>query len=255
MVLATFRFHEELNDFLPRARRNLAFSVPCARAATTKHMIEALGIPHTEVGRICVNAEDSGFERLLQQGDTVEIHPQRAGLATAGIPTPAPRFIADAHLGGLARLLRMAGFDTLYRNDYGDRELAALSVREHRILLTRDRELLKQRTITHGCFVHAQQPAQQLREIVCRLALQSCMHPFSLCLECNQPLRTVDKQHVLDRLPPSVRVKQTHFTRCDQCGRIYWPGSHWQRMQRMLQDELILPSTHPAHADRPNQNV
>ena len=132
----------------------------------------------------------------------------------------------------------MAGFDTLYRNDYGDREIAALVVRENRTLLTRDRELLKLRGITHGCFVHALQPPAQFREIVARLDLAHRMQPFTLCLECNVPLHPVDKQAVLGQLPPSVRLLQDHFTRCGHCGRIFWRGSHWKRMQGMLGSTL-----------------
>ena len=114
MVTATFRFYEELNDFLPRERRERAFQAPCARAATAKHMIEALGVPHTEAGTLIVNGLPAGLDRPLEEGDEVLVHPQRES-AGAGI-----RFIADAHLGGLARLLRMAGFDTLYDNAYQD---------------------------------------------------------------------------------------------------------------------------------------
>jgi uncharacterized protein with PIN domain len=206
MVTATFRFYEELNDFLPPARRKQDFTIPCARAATTKHMIEALGVPHTEVELILVNGVSVGFERI----------------------------VADAHLGGLARLLRMAGFDTLYRNDYADAEIAAIAVAEQRILLTRDRELLKLRDLTHGCYVRALKPPHQFREIVDRLDLRRSLRPFTRCLSCNAPLRDVAKAEVLDALPPSVRANQERFTTCDACGRVYWPGSHWRRMQTLL---------------------
>lgn len=238
MSQATFRFHAELNNFLPPERRRCEFGVSCARSATTKHMIEALGVPHTEVGLILVNGESAGFDRQLRDGDRVAVHPR--GTAPGVNPRlrrslpGEPRFVADAHLGGLARLLRMAGFDTLYRNDYRDAEIAELSVSEARILLTRDRELLKLRTLEHGCYVHALAPPQQLAEIVARLELAPCVKAFTRCLACNAPLRAVDKSEVLDRLPPAVRAQQARFTRCDHCGRVYWPGSHWRRMQKLL---------------------
>ncbi|MBK5913528.1 Mut7-C RNAse domain-containing protein [Rhodocyclus purpureus] len=246
MTTAIFRFHDELNDFLPPERRRREFGVPCARSATTKHMIEALGVPHTEVGLILVNGESVGFDRQLRDGDRVAVHPHRAATGVnprlcRSLPGE-PRFVADAHLGGLARLLRMAGFDTLYRNDYRDVELAELAVREGRILLTRDRELLKLRTLEHGCYVHALEPRQQLAEIVARLELVPCVKPFTRCLECNAPLRAVDKSEVADRLPPSVRARQARFTTCDHCGRVFWPGSHWQRMQKLL-DTAIAQAT------------
>lgn len=235
---ATFRFHAELNDFLAPARRRRAFDAPCAAAATVKHMIEALGVPHTEVELILVNGAPAGFDRPLRDGDQVDVYPGSA--APAGMPRlrdwprPGARFVADCHLGGLARFLRMAGFDTLFRNDYADRELAATAQAEERILLTRDRELLKLRGITHGCYVHALEPAQQFREIALRLDLAGACRPFSRCLECNVPLRPVDKRLVLDRLPPAVRAQQERFATCDRCGRIYWEGSHWRRMQALL---------------------
>jgi hypothetical protein len=115
---ATFRFYEELNDFLPPARRKREFSVPCARAATAKHMIEALGVPHTEVEVVLVNGESVGFERLLRDGDRVAVYPKFEALDITPLlrvrqaPLRTTHFLADAHLGGLARLLRLAGFDT-----------------------------------------------------------------------------------------------------------------------------------------------
>jgi uncharacterized protein with PIN domain len=137
----------------------------------------------------------------------------------------------------------MAGFDTLYRNDYTDREIAQIAAREGRIVLTRDRDLLKYRNITHGCYLHAIKPAQQFRELVQRLDLARSMRPCSRCLRCNAPLHRVARKKVLDRLPPSVRINQTRFTTCPLCHRVYWKGSHWQRMQ-----SLVMAPSSPAAA-------
>jgi len=238
--MATFRFYEELNDFLAPERRQREFETPCARAATTKHMIEALGVPHTEVELILVNGESVGFECPLADGDRVAVYPKFEALDVTPLlrvrarPLRTPRFVADAHLGALARLLRMAGFDTLYDNRYRDGEIADLAAAEGRIVLTRDRELLKLRHITHGCYLHALVPVQQFAELVHRLDLVGSMRPFSLCLECNRPLRAVAKAAVADRLPPSVRTGHDRFSTCDACGRIYWEGSHWRRMRDRL---------------------
>jgi uncharacterized protein with PIN domain len=144
------------------------------------------------------------------------------------------RFVADAHLGGLAHLLRMAGFDTLYDNNFQDSEIATLSEQEDRIVLTRDRELLKRRTITHGCYVHTLKSTQQLREIFGRLDLARSARPFTLCLHCNAPLRAVDKAVVEDRLPPKVREHYARFSTCDVCRRVFWEGSHWRSMRAVL---------------------
>jgi uncharacterized protein with PIN domain len=240
MVSATFRFYEELNDFLAPARRKQEFTVPCAEAATTKHMIEALGVPHTEVELILVNGESADFGRLLQDGDRVAVYPRFEAMDVTPLlrvrehPLREPRFVADAHLGGLARMLRMLGFDTLYDNHFHDDTIVALGEQDGRIVLTRDRELLKRRAVTHGCYVHALKSEEQLREIVERLDLARRAKPFTLCLHCNVPLRPVDKASVLDRLPPRVREHYARFSACDACGRVYWEGSHWRNMRRML---------------------
>ncbi|MDP2109630.1 MAG: Mut7-C RNAse domain-containing protein [Thiobacillus sp.] len=244
MGTATFRFYEELNDFLAPNRRKQEFTVPCARAATTKHMIEALGVPHTEVELILVNGESVDFNRQLEDGDRVAVYPRFEAMDVTPLlrvreqPLREPRFVADAHLGGLAHMLRMLGFDTLYDNHFHDDAIVAIAERDGRIVLTRDRELLKRRAVTHGCYVHALKSEQQLREIVERLDLARGARPFTLCLHCNAPLRAVDKASVLDRLPPKVREHYERFSTCDGCGRVYWEGSHWRNMRRLLDGVL-----------------
>ncbi|MDB5936655.1 MAG: Twitching motility protein PilT [Massilia sp.] len=242
MVTAIFRFYGELGDFLAPARRQQAFASPCAQAATAKHMIEALGVPHTEVELVLVNGEPSRFDHLLADGDRVAVYPRFATLDLGALPQlrqPAPRrFVADAHLGGLARLLRMAGFDTLYDNDFGDDEIARIASDDGRLVLTRDRELLKRRNIEHGRYVHALRPAAQLVEVVDRLGLAPGATPFTLCLHCNAALRGVDKTAVLEQLPPMVRELHEEFRTCDVCHRVYWKGSHWRRMRALLETSL-----------------
>ncbi len=240
MVTAHFRFYAELNDFLPPARRQQEFSCVCARAATSKHMIEALGVPHTEVELILVNGVSVGFEHILQQGDRVAVYPVFEAFDVTPLLQVREQalrktaFVADAHLGGLARLLRMAGFDTLYSNAYQDSEIAAIGAQQHRIVLTRDRDLLKQKIITHGCYLHALKPQQQFMELLDRLDLRRSLRPFTLCVECNASLRPIDKAQVLERLPPSVKLHYDSFTTCDVCGRVYWQGSHWARISAMM---------------------
>jgi len=244
MVSVTFRFHEELNDFLAPGRRERAFTCPCARDATTKHMIEALGVPHTEVELVLVNDASVGLGHPLMDGDRVAVYPRLAALDVTPLVRLREhlpgvlRFVADAHLGGLARLLRMAGFDTLYDNHYHDAEIEAVAGREGRIVLSRDRELLKRRGISHGCYVHAIEPEAQLREVVERLDLVRSARPFSRCLLCNAPLRDIAKAAVLERLPARVREGQERFSACDVCGRVYWEGSHWRAMRRVLDSVL-----------------
>ena len=243
MATATFRFYEELNDFLVPERRRRDFDARCARAATAKHMIEALGVPHTEVELILVNGESVGFDRPLRDGDRVAVYPKFEALDVTPLlrvrerPLRSLAFVADAHLGGLAHLLRMTGFDTLYDNRFRDDAIEAIAAREGRVVLTRDRELLKRRSITHGCYVRALHSADQLREVYARLDLAGSARPFTRCLSCNAPLRRVEKAAVVDRLPPSVRERHDRFSTCDRCGRVFWEGSHWRRM-RVLVHEL-----------------
>ncbi|WP_206950828.1 Mut7-C ubiquitin/RNAse domain-containing protein [Trinickia acidisoli] len=243
-VTATFRFYEELNDFLARPLRGCAFSCACARDATTKHMIEALGVPHTEVELILVNGESVGFERALENGDRVAVYPKFEALDISPLlrvrerPLRTIRFIADAHLGGLAQLLRLAGFDTLYDNHFPDAEIETLSTSQERIVLTRDRELLKRRTITHGCYVRALKPQVQLREVIDRLDLAGSVRAFRLCLSCNAPLRRIEKAQAVGRAPQGVLERHSQFVTCDVCKRVFWEGSHWQRMRTLI-DSLV----------------
>jgi uncharacterized protein with PIN domain len=244
MVSATFRFYGELNDFLPRERRGRDIATPCARMATTKHMIEALGVPHTEVELVLLNGEGAGLDVLLEEGDRVAVYPRFTRFDVENL-APAPllppgriRFVADAHLGGLARLLRMAGFDTIYDNSLRGDQVEALAVDQERVVLTRDRELLKRRTIEYGCYLRALTPEEQLREVFERLGLAERARPFTRCLHDNAPLHAVAKADVIERLPPMVAAIQHEFSACDLCGRVYWKGTHWQRMSAVLEPYL-----------------
>jgi uncharacterized protein len=249
MVTATFRFYEELNDFLAPERRGHEFICGCARAATTKHMIEALGVPHTEVELVLVNGESVGFGLLLRDGDRVAVFPKFEALDVTPLlrvreqALRVTRFVADAHLGGLAHLLRMTGFDTLYDNHFRDDEIEHIAGAQGRIVLTRDRELLKRRTITHGCYVHALRSAAQLREVFDRLDLARAARPFTLCLNCNAPLQAIDKALVAALLPAGVRERCERFSCCAVCRRIFWEGSHWRSMRSMVDELLALPPT------------
>jgi uncharacterized protein with PIN domain len=197
-------------------------------------------VPHTEVELVLVNGESVGFERVLRDGDRVAVYPKFESLDVTPLlrvraqPLRATRFLADAHLGALARLLRLLGFDTRYENGLGDAQVEALASEEGRIVLTRDRGLLKRRGITHGCFVRALEPREQLREVIERLDLARSVQPFTRCLVCNSLLAPVDKAAISGQLPPSVRQEHDRFTGCSGCRRIYWEGSHWRRMRAIV---------------------
>lgn len=240
MTTSRFRFYAELNDFLAPGRRHREFAARSPKTASVKHVIEALGVPHTEVELVLVNGESVDFDRQLADGDRVAVYPVFEAFDISPLlrvrPTPLrhSRFVADAHMGGLARLLRMTGFDTLYDNGYDDGQIEALAARDHRIVLTRDRDLLKRRSITHGCYIHALKPAKQIEEVFARLDLARSARPLTLCLDCNTPLRALDRAEAIDRVPPDVARRQQAFSTCDHCQRVFWEGSHWQHMQAII---------------------
>ena len=208
MVIVEFRFYEELNDFLRPEQRKRPFCHAVAERAIVKHAIEALGVPHTEVELIIANGESVDFCYVLHDGDRISVYPQFESLDVMSLVRVRDRtlrriqFIADAHLGALAKYLRFLGFDTLYRNDFRDDEIAQISLAQHRIVLTRDRDLLMRRAITHGCYIHAPLPSKQLEEVTRRLDLARAIRPFTRCSVCNQLLEPIGKQSLRDMLAP-----------------------------------------------------
>ena len=218
--------HGDLVELLRGERRARPLEVRVADGATIKHLIETLDVPHTEIGEVAVDGQLSGLDTVLAAGERVDAYP--AGGDPVG--TSPARFLADAHLGALARLLRLVGFDTVLAADGADSELAARAAAESRIVLSRDRELLKHRKILRGRLIRSLQPEDQLAEVLARFALKDALRPFTRCLECNAPLEAVERSRVEDRLPPGVAASQVSFTRCVGCARVYWPGSHWQKL-------------------------
>ncbi len=240
-VSVVFRFYAELNDFVARERRFGDSVAAVAADATVKHAIETLGVPHTEVELILVNGSPAGFAQRLRDGDRVSVYPLFEAFDVTPLlrlrprPLRETRFFADAHLGALARLLRLAGFDTRYDNGGADAEIVRVAVAERRIVLSRDRDLLLRRELTHGCYVHAQRPDAQLAEVLARLDLAGAVRPFSRCLDCNASLRAASADEVAAAgLPPAVRARQRRFATCDACGKVFWEGSHWRRMRERL---------------------
>lgn len=242
MVTAQFRFYAELNNFLSPPLRQHSFSRPCSRDASVKHMVEALGVPHTEVELLVVNGESVDFSYRLCDGDCVSVYPAFGMIDISPAVRLRPplegseRFIADAHLGQLAKHLRMLGFDVLYRNDFSDAEVARIAASEGRIVLTRDRDLLIRKEIVRGCYLHAVAGDAQLVEVVSRFKLAQSARAFSRCLTCNGTLRVVPKADIAHRVPHHSRNSYERFYECQGCAQVYWEGSHVARMRlRMAQ--------------------
>ncbi len=242
MPEVTLRFYEELNDFLAPSLRGADIVHACNRRTSVKDMIESFGVPHTEVDLILVNGVSVDFSCIVNPGDRISVYPVFEAMDISPLirlrpaPLRTPRFVVDVNLGRLARYLRLLGFDCHYRNDLTDAEVARISVAESRIVLTRDRALLQQRIITHGYFVRAIQPLEQVREVLDRLDLYRRVSPFTRCTRCNGVLETVDKQAVLAELEPKTRRYYDEFRRCTGCGRIYWKGSHFTHAERLVED-------------------
>jgi uncharacterized protein with PIN domain len=247
MPQVQLRFYEELNDFLSPERRKVSFDHELSRRTSVKDLIESFGVPHTEVEVILANGRSVDFSYIVQPGDRISVYPVFEGLDVRPLlrlrekPLRHPCFVVDANLGQLARYLRLLGFDVVYRNDFTDREVARIASTENRIVLTRDRALLQHKIITHGYFVRAVKPREQVREILTRLDLYRELRPFTRCLRCNGELEDVDKQAVLHQLEPKTRKYYERFRRCQACGQAYWKGSHFDRMEKLC-DFFMAPS-------------
>lgn len=238
---ATFRFYEELNDFLPADRRKRAFVHRFTGTPAVKDVVEALGVPHPEIDLILVDGASVGFAHRLTGGERVAVYPMFERFDITPLvrlrpePLRTPRFVLDVHLGKLARTLRMLGFDACYRNDFADEEIVALAVAERRIILTRDVGLLKHGAVTHGYWLRTTAPRRQLKEVVAAFDLRRQFRPFTRCLACNGELEQVDKAAVQGTVPPGVFADFADFARCTRCRQVYWKGSHYDRMERFIE--------------------
>lgn len=244
MATAHFRFDAELNYFLPPGRRQVSFVHIFEQRASVLDMIQAFGVPHPEVGSIEVNGEWVDFSYIVKDGDRIQVYSLSATHPlnpTQHLRSPYPtvfRFVLDVHLGKLANSLRMLGFDTLYRNDYLDEEIAQISAEQNRIVLTRDRGVLMRSLVTYGYYIRSTDPNQQVLEVLRRFNLFQLVAPFQRCIRCNGLLEVVDKNLIVHQLPQKVQEDIMEFHRCLNCYQIYWKGSHYERMQQFINEVL-----------------
>jgi uncharacterized protein with PIN domain len=245
MAEVRLRVYGPLNDFLPPDNRQTAIAVRFAASRSVKDLVESAGVPHTEVDLLLVNDESAPFDRAVRDGDRVAAFPRFFAIDVAPLTRVRPpdlqpvRFVLDGHLGALARRLRLVGLDAICPPDADDERLAAISALEHRILLTRDRGLLKRRLVTRGAFVRARVPHDQLLEVLARYGPLD-LDPLTRCLRCNGHLREVSKAEVESLLPPRTRQEHVRFSRCDRCGRVYWQGAHWPRLRRAIEAAIAV---------------
>jgi uncharacterized protein with PIN domain len=239
MTEVTVRVYGPLNDFVPPHRRHVPWRHAIDGHPSVKDVVESLGIPHPEIDLLLVSGASVAFDHIIRSGDRIAVFPRFMTLDITTLTRVRPRplemirFVADVHLGKLARHLRLAGLDTAYREDADDPALAELADQEGRILLTRDQGLLKRRAVTHGYFIREINAHEQFVEVLRRFGPID-VQPFSRCLRCNHILHKVSKSVVDAALQPRTREHYDQFERCDGCGRVYWRGSHWTRLRHAI---------------------
>ena len=243
----SFRFYAQLNDFLPLGWRGRRFTHPTSETSSIKDTVEAFGVPHPEIDLLLVNGASVHFGYQLQSGDRVSVYPafrslDLAGMYRVGANPPAPiRFVVNGHLGKVASYLRLAGFDALVLDD--DEAVGAAAARDGRVVLTRDRDLLKRNAIRYGRYVRSTDPKAQLAEVFERFDLAYRVEPFTRCLRCNELVRSIVKADLADRVPPRSRARFEHFVVCPACKRVYWRGSHYERLGCLLERAIRSAST------------
>ncbi len=240
MDRANLRFYGELIDFLATDKRIVTVDV--VDSPSVKDRIEACGVPHTEVDLILVGGTPVGFDYQLRTGDWASVYPVFRSLDIDGGLRPGlpdSRFVVDVNLGKLARYLRLLGFDAVSDGDLDDGDLAGISAAENRILLTKDRNLLKRSVVVHGYYVRGIMPRDQLLEVVRRFDLRDSIVHFARCMECNGLVQPVDKGEVDGLLEPRTREHYDEFHRCDSCGRVYWRGSHFDKLMAIVDEVRV----------------
>lgn len=241
-ITVTLRFDPEFNLFLPPDRRGKPVEIMPGHATTIKDIVESCGVPHTEIGALRLNGSASArFSTRVSDGDSFEVlsvRPAGEGSALQPVPPESTRFVADVHLGKAVRRLRLLGFDTLGFTGKDDFELLDIMERDGRILLTRDRRLLMNNRVVHGCCIRSDHVVEQVQQVIERYGLAASARPFSRCLTCNGLLESCRKAAVEARLQPKTRRYYDTFLRCQACGQIYWEGSHMQRLRAFIADVL-----------------
>lgn len=234
------RFYAELNDFLPPERRQRAFAYRFHGHPSVKDAIEAIGVPHTEVDVILVDDRSVDFARLLHGGERIAVYPvfERYDVSPVTRLRPEPlrvtRFVADVHLGSLARNLRLLGFDTAWERDIDDEKIVELAREEKRIILTRDKGILKNSRVTHGYWLRNTDSLRQLEEVIRAIDLAGDIEPYTRCMECNGNLQPVKRSEVARAVPLQVYLVYRDFKQCTSCKRIYWKGSHLKRLDKIV---------------------
>ncbi|MEU3946254.1 Mut7-C RNAse domain-containing protein [Streptomyces sp. NPDC029526] len=223
-------FAPQLLVFVPQARDTGTVRTGTDGVSGLGHVVESLGVPLTEVGTLLVDGREVPVSHLPGAGESVTVHavehPQR-------VPGAPLRFLLDVHLGTLARRMRLLGVDTAYEStDIGDPALAARSAAEQRVMLSRDRGLLRRRELWAGAFVYSTRPEEQLEYVLDRFRPE--LRPWTRCTACNGLLRSATKEQVADQLKGGTHRTYDVFAQCAQCGRAYWKGAHHEQLEAIV---------------------
>lgn len=244
-MTTTFNFHGDLPLLLKSSLRgSLTLDLSIKRKASIKDTIEAFGLPHTEIGSILLTGREIDFSYTVEDNKTVEVFPVLipwdvfSPSALRPEPVSAISFIVDVNVGRLARYLRAAGFDTLYDRRWGDEYIAELISGSDRVLLTRDKRLLMRKQVRFGRYIRAIDPVDQLQEVIGLFGLEGKFTPFTRCLKCNSVLQPVAKAAIIHRLEPLTIQYYRSFSLCPDCDKIYWAGSHIDKMRRLFSSHL-----------------
>lgn len=224
----------ELALFVPHVRRGGATPLATDGVSTLGHVVESLGIPLTEVGALIVNDRVAPVSHVPSAGESVVVRPVPRPQQVPGAPL---RFLLDVHLGTLARRLRLLGVDAAYEStDIGDPALATQSATEQRVMLSRDRGLLRRRELWAGAYIYSTHPEDQLRDVLDRFAPD--LHPWTRCTACNGLLKPATKEEVADRLEGGTERSYDVFAQCGDCGRAYWKGAHHEQLEAIVREAL-----------------
>ncbi|MEW2291713.1 Mut7-C RNAse domain-containing protein [Streptomyces sp. NPDC006743] len=227
-------FAPGLHVFVPHTRRRGATAVVTDGVSSLGHVVESLGVPLTEVGTLLVDGREVPAAHVPRAGEAVRV---RAVERPQRVPGAPLRFLLDVHLGTLARRLRLLGVDTAYEStDIGDPALAARSAAEKRVLLSRDRGLLRRRELWAGAFVYSTRPDDQLRDVLGRFHPE--LRPWTRCTACNGLLRAATKDEVADQLAHGTQRTYDVFAQCRACGRAYWKGAHHDQLAAIVEQAM-----------------
>jgi len=254
MYKVLIRFYEELNDFLPRGMRKKETEHAFDHKRSVKDLIESFGVPHTEVDLILVNGRSVDFRHLVADGDRISVYPVFESLNIQNVtrlrpqPLRQPKFVCDIHLRKLAKRLRLLGLDTRFDTTASDEQLVETANSEGRILLTCNRKLLMRNNLSRGICVHERRPDKQVTEVLDRLDLRGECRPFARCTLCNgvvNEVHTDEEQFAAIRnaIPEGVRAWCNQYYRCAGCGKVYWQGSHYEKLKKKI-ETLLHGSSH-----------